>query len=146
MLEKESYLDKLKQTCRDVCNELAEGAAFYLMVTFVIIFQFFIDFGGDFVSQFHVMFEVLIRSSCFVIVCAIFICMDFDQGLARLHLKIVAIVWLMSIIHCGGVSVYPVHTLVVLSITVSPILNNFMKRFADVDATTVETYNVQQKN
>ena len=106
------------------------------MVAFVIIFQYFIDFGGDFVSQFHVCFEVLIRSSCFVIVCAIFYCMDFDQGLARLHLKIVAIVWLMATIHCGAVSVYPVHTLLVLSITVSPVINNLIKRFPEVDTTS----------
>ena len=49
--------------------------------------------------------------------------MDSGDGLTKLQLKIMLIVWLMSAIHCGAISLYPFHTLVILSITVTPMLD-----------------------
>ena len=79
-----SYFAKLSAKLSDLGNELANGASFYLMIFFMVLLQFFIDHGGDFVSQFHTIFEVMVRASCLITVSAIFLCMDFDQGLTRL--------------------------------------------------------------
>ena len=54
---------------------------------------------------------------------AIFTMMDSGDGLTKLQLKIMLIVWLMSAIHCGAISLYPFHTLLILSITVTPMLD-----------------------
>ena len=65
----------------------------------------------------------MVRFCCFLIVSAIFTMMDSGDGLTKLQLKIMLIVWLMSAIHCGAISLYPFHTLVILSITVTPMLD-----------------------
>ena len=108
---------------------------------FIIILQFFIDSAANFVSQFRkyhifsitivfivdILFELMVRSCCFIVVSVIFVLMDFDEGLNRSQLKALLLVWLMSAIHCGAVAVWPIHTLFVLSITVTPILDMLLK-------------------
>lgn len=135
-----SYYSKVSDQLSSLCSELSDGAAFYLMACFIILFQFFIDAGGDFISQYHVLLEVMLRLSCFVLVCIIFICMDFDTGLTRLHLKIALLVWLTSLIHCCSVAVYPVHTLIILSITVLPVLESQIKKFPEPTDATNKSY------
>ena len=81
-----------------------------------------------------------------IVVGAIFLCMDFDEGLTRLQLKVMVLVWLMSIIHSGSVGVYPIHTLIILSITISPVLENLMKRFPEVVDSTSEINKNSSKN
>lgn len=141
-----SYFSKLSAKFSDLGTEMANGASFYLMAIFIVLFQFFIDHSGDFVSQFHVLFEVVVRVCCLIVVGAIFMCMDFDDGLTRLQLKVLALIWLMSIIHSGSVGVYPIHTLAILSITVSPALDNLMKRFPETIDASNELANNSQKN
>ena len=69
-----------------------------------------------------IILEIMVRFCCFLVVTAIFTMMDCGDGLTKLQLKITLIVWLMSAIHCGAISLYPFHTLVILSITVSPMI------------------------
>ena len=69
-----------------------------------------------------IILEIMVRFCCFLIVTAIFTMMDCGDGLTKLQLKIMLIVWLMSAIHCGAISLYPFHTLVILSITVTPMI------------------------
>jgi hypothetical protein len=67
----------------------------------------------------------------FVIICAIFLLMDFEPGLTPMELKVVTIVWLMSMIHCGSVGVYPIETLIILTITISPLFAKFVSNFSE---------------
>ena len=67
----------------------------------------------------------MVRFCCFLIVCAIFTMMDYGEGITKFQLKVLLIVWLMSGIHCGAISLYPFHTLIILSITVTPMIDKF---------------------
>lgn len=57
--------------------------------------------------------------------------MEFGEGLKPIELKVVTIVWLMSIIHCGAVGVWPIETLLILTITISPMFAKFLSNFPE---------------
>ena len=67
----------------------------------------------------------------FGVVSAIFLLMDFEPRFTQIELKVVTLVWLMSIIHCGSVDVYPIETLLVLTITISPIFARLVSYFPE---------------
>ena len=90
-------------------------------------------------------FELIIRGMCFVVICSIFLLMEFGSGLTPTQLKVLTIVWLMSTIHCGAVDVYPVETLVVLTITVSPMFAKFVSCFPETYIKK-PPYNQNKKN
>ena len=51
----------------------------------------------------------------------ILICCEMNDGLSKFQLKAVFICWLTVVFHCGGVITNPLHTLLVLTVTISPV-------------------------
>ena len=86
-----------------------------------------------------VILEIMVRCCCFLIVGAIFTMMDYGDGLTKFQLKVLIIVWLMSAIHCGAISVYPFHTLIILSVTVTPMIDKFTNLINMSDEVDLET-------
>lgn len=74
-------------------------------------------------------FEIVIRTLCFVVISAIFGLMEFGTGMNQTQLKVLLITWLMCTIHFGSASVYPIETLAVLTVTLSPMYDKFVAMF-----------------
>ena len=43
------------------------------------------------------------------------------------------IVWMMNLIHSGVVDVFPLHTLLILTVTVRPIIDKLLTYLPDID-------------
>ena len=50
---------------------------------------------------------------------------EFGSGLTPIQLRVMLVTWIMNGIHFGAVGAYPVETLIVLAITLSPMFDKF---------------------
>jgi len=61
-----------------------------------------------------------------MITCILVFC-DINDGLSRLHLKVLGLCWLTSAVHCGAVPINPFHTIIVLTVTLGPAYDVWAK-------------------
>ena len=97
------------------------------MMALVILIQIVIDFAADFCAGLHIGVEGIVRGTYFGVVFCCFYCMEFETGMSKTHLRVMFLVLLTCMIHAGAVAVYPTTTLFILSITVVPSFNIFLK-------------------
>ena len=105
-----SFAKKWVKLFHDGVEDLSQNTFFYMLVLFVLGIQFFIDHLAFFVSQYRkcppssfepcpfcpdLFFDLIIRACCFFLVSCVFSMVDLtEDGLERVQLKVLVLVWL----------------------------------------------------
>ena len=87
--------------------------------------QFVVDVLCSYASQLSVAADVVIRVAFMIVQLCMALC--FENGLNHFQLRILLIVYLNSAIKACSVEANPFETLIILSISISPLFDHFDK-------------------
>ena len=118
------YMEKQVDACvAKISSYTNERTSFYMQIAGLLVLQFVVDILCGYASQLSVAADVSIRV-LFMIV-QLFMALCFENGLNYFQLRILLIVYLNSAIKACSVDASPLETLIVLSISISPLFDHF---------------------
>ena len=80
-----SYWKRSLKVLEDLFGEAYENASLYMTVAFIILLQMFVDHVADYVGQYYLIFDLMIRGVSFILTSCIFsFCELTDGGLTRI--------------------------------------------------------------
>ena len=88
----------------------------------------------------------MIRVVTFVIMTCILVFCDLNDGMNKIQLYVIGLIFLTIAAHCGAVEVNPLETLIILSFTLWPVYNQWARRFKTEDIIKAKAMEMQKRN
>ena len=116
---------KIDNSIEKMTSYTNERTSFYASIGALLAMQFVVDLIASWASNLSVAADIGVRV-LFMIV-QLFIAFCFENGLSYFQLRVLLIVYLNSLIKAFSVDANPLESLIVISISISPLFDHFDK-------------------